>query len=144
MLRMALKSIRPSRPAMIVHSVSRVEDHWLIEAESHARPRCPSCGRVSERQHSWYQRTLPDLPLHCVPVLIRLRVRKWRCAAPACQRAIFAEPLPGLDDVIRRRVKRPCLWTDSAMVIEFSHMDARASSCFGHRMMPLQGAMLHR
>jgi len=81
---------------MIVHSVSRTEDHWFIEAESHARPRCPSCGSVSERQHSWYQRSLRDLLMQGVPVVIRLRVRKWWCAAPACERSIFTERLPGL------------------------------------------------
>jgi hypothetical protein len=29
-------------------------------------------------------------------VVIRPRVRKWRCEAPACERSIFAERLPGL------------------------------------------------
>src|SRR3954453_18357224 len=58
--------------------------------------RCPSSGTVSERQHSLYQRSLRDLPMQGVPVVIRLRVRKWRCEAPACERSIFAERLPGL------------------------------------------------
>jgi transposase len=93
---MTQKSIRPTRPAMIVHSVSRSEEKWVIEAESRSLPRCPSCGAVSGRQHSWYQRSLRDLPIQGTPVAIRLRVRKWRCAAPACARSIFAEQLPGL------------------------------------------------
>ena len=59
-------------------------------------PRCPSCGTVSERRHGWYQRSLRDLPIQGVPVVIRLRVRKWRCEEPACERSIFAERLPGL------------------------------------------------
>jgi transposase len=96
MLLMAQKSIRLSRPAMIVHSVSRAEVQWVIDAESHSMPRFPSCGTVSARQHSWYQRSLRDLPMQGVPVVIRLRVRKWRCEAPACERSIFAERLPGL------------------------------------------------
>jgi transposase len=91
---MAHKSIRPSHPAMIVHSVSRVRDHWVVEAESCAVPRCPSCGAVSERQHSWYQRNPCELPVQGIPVVIRLRVRKWHCDAPACERSIFAERLP--------------------------------------------------
>src|SRR5579863_2113125 len=93
---MVQKSIRPSHPAMIIHSVSKAEDQWVIEAESHAMPRCPSCGTVSNRKHSSYQLSLRDLPIQGVPVVIRLRVRKWRCEAPACKRSIFAERLPGL------------------------------------------------
>jgi len=93
---MAQKSIRPSRPAMIVRSVSGAEDQWVIEAERHSTPRCPSCGTISERHHGWYQRGLHDLPMQGVPVVIRLRARKWRCVAPACERSIFAERLPGL------------------------------------------------
>jgi hypothetical protein len=96
MLLMAQKSIRLSRPAMIGHSVSRTDDQWVIDTESHAMPRCPSCGTVSERQHSWYQWSLRDLPMQGVPVVIRLQVRKWRCEAPTCERSIFAERLPGL------------------------------------------------
>jgi len=93
---MAQKSIRLSRPAMVVHSVSMAEDRWVIEAETHSMPRCPSCGTPSGRQHSWYRRTLRDLPMQGIPVIIRLRVRKWRCQAPTYDRSIFAERLPGL------------------------------------------------
>jgi hypothetical protein len=93
---MTQKSIRPSRPSMIVHSVSRAEDQWVIEAESHSMPRCPCCGTVSERHHGWYQRSLRDLPMQGVPVVIRLRVRKWRCEEPTCERSIFVDRLPGL------------------------------------------------
>jgi len=93
---MAQKSIRLSRPAMIVRSVSGDEDQWVIEAESHSMPRRHSCGTVSERRHGWYQRSLRDLPMQGVPVVIRLRVWKWRCEEPACERSIFAERLPGL------------------------------------------------
>ena len=74
----------------------RTNRRWGIEAEGHAMPRCPSCGTVSARQHSWYQRSLCDLPMQGVAVVIRLRVRKWRCEASACERSIFAEQLPGL------------------------------------------------
>jgi transposase len=93
---LAQKSIRPSGPAMIVHSVSRAEDRWVIEAESDLMPRCPSCGTVSERQYSWYQRNLRDLQKQGIPVVIQLQVRKWRREAPTCECSIFAERPPGL------------------------------------------------
>jgi transposase len=74
-------------------------------------PRCPSCGTVSERQYSWYQRSLRDLPMQGIPVVIRLRVRKWRCEAPAYERSIFAERLPGLASPTRvRATPSPISW----------------------------------
>ena len=38
-----------------------------------------------------------------IPVVIRLRVRKWRCDALGCERSIFAERLPGLASPHARR-----------------------------------------
>jgi transposase len=55
-----------------------------------------SCGVVAERQQSWYQRSLCDLPAQGIPVVIRLRVRKWPCDAQICERSIYAERPPGL------------------------------------------------
>lgn len=100
---MAQKSIRPSHPAMIVHSIGRAEDHWVIEAESRALPRCPACGTTSRQRHSWYHRTLRDLPMQGVPVIIRLRAAKWRCRAASCERSIFTERLPALASPFARQ-----------------------------------------
>ena len=57
---------------------------------------CPRCGRLSDRVHSRYTRTLADLPAHDRPVVFRLTVRRFRCTAPDCPRTIFCERLPGL------------------------------------------------
>src|SRR5436305_7686383 len=55
---------------------------------------CPGCGRVCLRRHSYYVRTLADLPSHGVRVQLRLRTRKFFCDARACSRRIFTERLP--------------------------------------------------
>jgi hypothetical protein len=55
---------------------------------------CPVCGLRSVRVHSRYERAVADLPWHGVPVTLRLRVRRFFCDAPSCERAIFAERLP--------------------------------------------------
>ena len=46
------------------------------------------------RRHSYYVRTLADLPSHGVRVQLRLRTRKFFCDARACSRRIFTERLP--------------------------------------------------
>jgi transposase len=57
---------------------------------------CPVCRRRSTRRHSWYVRTLADLPWGGRPVRIILRVRRFRCRNRACPRKVFAERFPKL------------------------------------------------
>jgi transposase len=55
--------------------------------------RCPCCQRPSRRVHGRYTRTLADLPWSGTPVHLRVRVRKFFCDEPSCERKIFAERL---------------------------------------------------
>ncbi|WP_327286736.1 ISL3 family transposase [Rubrobacter aplysinae] len=55
--------------------------------------KCPLCERPSRRIHGLYTRTLADLPWSGTPVRLRLRVRKFFCDEPSCERRIFAERL---------------------------------------------------
>src|SRR5215204_1843822 len=63
-------------------------------AEAH----CPMCGETSRRVPGRYTRTLADLPWSGMPVRLRVRVRKFFCDRPTCERTIFAERL---DEVAR-------------------------------------------
>jgi transposase len=54
---------------------------------------CPLCGRPSRRVHGRYTRTMADLPWCGTPVRLRVRVRKFFCDEPTCEREIFAERL---------------------------------------------------
>jgi len=56
-------------------------------------PRCPCCKRPSRRVHGRYTRTLADLPWSGTPVRLRVRVGKFFCDEPSCERKIFAERL---------------------------------------------------
>jgi hypothetical protein len=51
---------------------------------------------VSAAVHGYYQRTVRDAPLAGLPVLIRLRMRRFRCRALGCERRTFAEQIDGL------------------------------------------------
>jgi transposase len=55
---------------------------------------CPVCGTTDHRTHSRYQRTVWDLSVQNVQVLLHLHVRKFYCDQPDCPRRIFAEQLP--------------------------------------------------
>jgi hypothetical protein len=57
---------------------------------------CPLCQQRSSRVHSHYLRQVADLPWHGVALRLHLRVRRFFCDHPACQRAIFTERLPDL------------------------------------------------
>src|SRR5215207_6584205 len=70
--------------------------------------RCPLCTRRSKRVQSVYYRTVADLPLAGRQLCLRLRVRRFRCSAPHCLRAIFAERFPKLVAAYGRRTLGQC------------------------------------
>lgn len=88
---------------------------WVVEGEdlvvdahrATENTACPACGSVSRQVHSRYRRTLRDLPAHGRRVLVRVFVRRFRCAEAECQRKTFAEPLAdAVDGPYARRARR--------------------------------------
>jgi transposase len=67
---------------------------------------CPLCERPSRRVHGYYTRTLADLPWSGTPVRLRVRVRKFFCDEPTCERRIFAERLDEVAQVHARGTER--------------------------------------
>jgi transposase len=57
---------------------------------------CPSCGTSSARVHSSYVRRLDDSAAAQRRVVIKLRVRRFRCRQHACSRATFVEQVEGV------------------------------------------------
>jgi transposase len=55
---------------------------------------CPRCSRPSQHVHSYYQRTLADVPCAGRPLKLSLRVRKFRCLEHDCPQHVFTERLP--------------------------------------------------
>ena len=87
--------------------VHRVEDAGvavMITASCRADSACcPRCGLESARVHGGYARTVADGAAGCRPVLIVLRVRRFRCRNPQCPAVTFAEQAAGLSERYRRR-----------------------------------------
>jgi transposase len=55
---------------------------------------CPVCATVAHRIHSRYERTVRDLSVQKVQVILHLHVRKFYCDHQECRRRIFTERLP--------------------------------------------------
>ncbi len=55
---------------------------------------CPLCSQASSQVHSWYQRTLRDIPCAGRQVVFHLSVRKFFCRNPDCARKIITLRLP--------------------------------------------------
>ncbi len=67
---------------------------------------CPLCSQSSRAVHSFYDRTLADLPWAGVIVRLHLHVRRFFCRNPSCRRIIFTERLPQLTASSARRTYR--------------------------------------
>ncbi|MFF3319964.1 ISL3 family transposase [Streptomyces sp. NPDC003035] len=66
---------------------------------------CSDCGRESSRVHSSYLRFPADVPSGGRRVVLHLRVRRFFCPEPSCERRTFAEQMAGL-------TRRHSRWTE--------------------------------
>ncbi|MFD7261703.1 transposase family protein [Streptomyces sp. NPDC059874] len=67
---------------------------------------CPGCGAWSTRGRSTYLRFLADVPSAGRSVVLRLRVRRFRCGSTKYPRRTFVEQIPGLTRRYGRRTER--------------------------------------
>ncbi len=67
---------------------------------------CPVCGQPATRVHSWYTRSLRDLPWQGLAVRMELHTRRWFCDTPCCPRRIFTERLPTVAAPFSQRTTR--------------------------------------
>ncbi|MFG2903058.1 ISL3 family transposase [Streptomyces zaomyceticus] len=67
---------------------------------------CPGCRVCSTRVHSSYLRFLADVPSAGRRVVLRLRVRRFRCGNTQCSRQTFVEQISGLTRRHGQRTER--------------------------------------
>lgn len=67
---------------------------------------CPRCHHPSTRVHSYYIRTVADLPWHGVAVQLHLRTRRFRCKNNLCTKRIFCQRLPRVVAYYGRKTRR--------------------------------------
>jgi transposase len=68
----------------------------LVVKATRQQAECPRCHHPSSRLHSYYTRTVADLPWHGVAVKLELRARRSRCRNSLCTKRVFCERLPRL------------------------------------------------
>ncbi|MEM9879217.1 MAG: ISL3 family transposase, partial [Pseudomonadota bacterium] len=68
--------------------------------------RCPDCSVISKITYGWHHRHLDDLPCSGRSVRMDLKVRRWACHNPNCERRTFIEPIPDLFERHGRRTTR--------------------------------------
>jgi transposase len=96
------RTVLPAPKLLNLTSVRAEESAITLCAQtSTSAAQCPTCGKRSARVHSRCMRTLADLPWQGVPLSVHLCVRRFFCDEAACQRAIFAERLPGVVRITR-------------------------------------------
>src|SRR5215213_6648371 len=66
----------------------------LVVKATRTQAECPRCHRPSSRVHSYYIRTVADLPWHGIAVRLELHTRRFRCKNSLCTRRVFCERLP--------------------------------------------------
>jgi transposase len=94
----------PHLAGLRVHRVEDAGAAVMIAASCRADSACcPRCGLESARVHGGYARTVADGAAGGRPVLIVLRVRRFRCRNPQCPAVTFAEQARGLSERYRRR-----------------------------------------
>ena len=94
-------------------TLERGDTGWTAIANGPDHARCPRCRHVSTARHSWYVRTLKDLPTAGAPVSLRVRVGRWRCRQPGCEVCFFTGALPGVAGAYGRRTSRAEAVTDT-------------------------------
>lgn len=67
---------------------------------------CPLCQAVSSQVHSYYERTVSDLPISGKRVSLCIRVRRFFCQQAACPRKVFAERFGSCLKPYQRRLER--------------------------------------
>jgi transposase len=93
----------------VVQVLPTPDNITIIAASEACSATCPSCGGLSRRVHSTYERRVQDLPLQGRTVVIRVHARRFRCLDQACARRTFVEPLSG---ATVRRAWRTCRLSD--------------------------------
>ena len=94
----------PHLAGLRVHGVEDAGDAVVIVASCRADSACcPRCGQESGRVHGGYSRMVADGAAGGRPVLIVMRVRRFRCRNPRCPAVTFAEQAGGVTARYRRR-----------------------------------------
>src|ERR1700733_8274439 len=89
--------------SLVIEDVADRDGVIVVRARTAGGPvPCPRCGVETGHVHGYYERTVADVPADGRPVVVRVQVRRMRCADPGCPVQTFREQVPGLLDRYQR------------------------------------------
>ena len=122
-----------------VHCYMYERHEGYIEAglrSTHHAAKCPFCNRRSSHVHSTYERTLSDIPLHGLKVILRVEVSRYRCLNPKCPHKTFVEQCPGVTEKYQRRTPEQRFQLQSILGLVASTVGARQCASMGINISP--------
>ena len=93
-------------PGIEVKEIKLRDGRWVLSARAAGERSCPACGELSASRHDWHHRRLQDLPVQGTPLVLDLRLGRWRCLNERCSRKTFVERLPSVAAPMARRTVR--------------------------------------
>lgn len=88
------KGITLAPCGLIIERIEAEPDVLVVVARpASGSAACPTCGHLSDKIQSRYQRLLSDLPSQGKPVRIKVMARRFRCLRTDCRQRIFVERL---------------------------------------------------
>ena len=102
-------SFLPLPAGMCIESIQKTESDLVVSVISTAPTSCcPLCAWPSSAVHSYYHRSVRDVPCGGQSVRLALTVRKFFCRNDGCQHKIFAERLPTFVEPWAKMTVRLC------------------------------------
>ncbi|MEW6733139.1 MAG: transposase family protein [Acidobacteriota bacterium] len=100
-------SFLPDPSRLKLNKIISNHESITIDVESIAcAALCPLCQQPSRKVHSYYSRTLADLPWSGFAVSLLIHTRKFYCSTLDCKRKIFTERLPEVARSYARKTVR--------------------------------------
>lgn len=126
----------------------RYECHeGYIEAglqSTHHAAKCPYCGRRSSHLHSSYERTVDDMPVHGLRVILKIEVSRYRCLNPKCPHKTFVAQCPGVTEKYQRRTPEQRRQLQEILGLVASTVGARQCASIGVEISPSTALRLVR
>ena len=115
----------------------RYEDHIVAGLQStHHAAKCPYCGRRSSHLHSKYERTVDDIPVHGLRVILKVKVSRYRCLNPKCSHSTFVEQCAGVTEKYQRRTPEQRRQLEDILGLVASTVGARQCASLGMEISP--------
>jgi transposase len=91
-----IASLLPGAGALAFDGVNETDAGILVRVFALEDPHCPVCLGRRVSYHSYYYRSIRDLPWQGRRVRVQLRTRRFRCNEVRCPRRVFSEQIAGV------------------------------------------------